>query len=54
MKHLRVFHSVFQLDPGLAIVRPEKTVFSRERERGFFRKAINVYVYRYSECAFRV
>ena len=31
MKHLRVFHSVFQLDPGLAIVRPETTVFSRER-----------------------
>ena len=37
MKHLRVFHSVFQLDPGLA--RPETTVsvFCRERE-GLFAK----------------
>jgi len=43
MKHLRVFHSLFQLDPGL--VRPETTVsvFSRE---SFLRKAINVDVYK--------
>jgi hypothetical protein len=43
MKHLRVFHSVFQLDPGLAIVRPEKTVFSRQR--GAFFERLSTYTY---------
>ena len=52
MKHLRVFHSVFQLDPGLLLLFGLKQLYLVERER--LRKAINVYVYRYSECACRV
>lgn len=48
MKHLRVFHSVFQLDPELLF--DLKQLYLVERE-GLFRKAINVDVYRYSECA---
>lgn len=50
MKHLRVFNSFFQLDPGLLLLFGLKQLYLVERE-GLFRKARKVYVYRYSECA---
>lgn len=44
MKHLRVFNSVFQLDPGLLLLFGLKQLYLLERE-GLFRKVRNLNLY---------
>lgn len=44
MKHLRVFNSVFQLDPGLLLLFGLKQLYLVERERGFCER-LSTYTY---------